>query len=113
MIGAFDDEDLCLRKQWRKAQRLADMFWRRWVKEVLPEMLPRKKWTQEQPSLQTGDCVLIVDPNSPRNVWPRGVVLRTYPGKDKRVRLVDVQTKSGVLRRSAARVAVFLRNGEC
>lgn len=113
IIGAFNDDDLCLRKQWRKAQRLADMYWARWMKEVLPEMLPRKKWNCEQRSLQVGDCVFVVDPSMPRNVWPRGIVIGVYPGKDQRVRLVDVRTKTGVLRRSAARVAPFLSSGKC
>lgn len=36
-----DSADLCSRKQWRVAQRLADMFWGRWLKEVLPCLLPR------------------------------------------------------------------------
>nr|XP_049697737.1 uncharacterized protein LOC126054893 [Helicoverpa armigera] len=40
---------------WRIAQQLADSFWRRWVKEVLPDMRPRKKWQQEQRPLQVGD----------------------------------------------------------
>uniref|UniRef100_A0A2A4IZZ3 FLYWCH-type domain-containing protein n=1 Tax=Heliothis virescens TaxID=7102 RepID=A0A2A4IZZ3_HELVI len=37
-------------------------------------MRPRKKWQQEQRPLQVGDLVLIVDPSSPRNVWPRGFI---------------------------------------
>ncbi|XP_063838195.1 uncharacterized protein LOC135087327 [Ostrinia nubilalis] len=34
--GVFNDGDLYLRKQWRTAQRLADLFWNRWVKERPP-----------------------------------------------------------------------------
>uniref|UniRef100_A0A2H1X2Q3 SFRICE_034870 n=1 Tax=Spodoptera frugiperda TaxID=7108 RepID=A0A2H1X2Q3_SPOFR len=33
-FGATENADLCSRKQWRVAQRLADMFWARWFKEV-------------------------------------------------------------------------------
>jgi hypothetical protein len=105
--GAFDDSEFFLRKQWRIAQRLADMFWRRWVKEMLPEMIPRVKWNQEVRPLQVGDLVLIVDPDGPRNVWPRGVIQETFPGKDGRVRVVTVRTKSGTLKRSVTRVALI------
>ncbi|XP_063534930.1 uncharacterized protein LOC134744912 [Cydia strobilella] len=33
VLGCFDVNDLHLRKQWRKSQLLADMFWQRWVRE--------------------------------------------------------------------------------
>ncbi|XP_063622782.1 uncharacterized protein LOC134794883 [Cydia splendana] len=103
--GVFDDSDLALRKQWRIAQRLADMYWKRWMKEFLPLLLPRKKWQQEQKPLGVGDLVLVVDPDSPRNVWPRGLIKSILPGKDGRIRVVDISTATGVLRRSVARVA--------
>ncbi|CAH2083722.1 unnamed protein product [Euphydryas editha] len=105
-MGNFDDSDLFLRRQWRIAQRLADMFWRRWVIEVLPELIPRQKWTTElHKPLQIGDLVLVVDPNAPRNVWPRGIVEEVFTGKDGSVRVVQVRTQLGSLKRSVARVA--------
>lgn len=112
-LGVFDDSDLFLRKQWRNSQRLADMYWQRWVKEYLPELLPRSKWNREQTPLQVGDLVLVVDPGAPRNVWLKAVVQQVFPGKDGRIRLVEVRTKSGVLRRSAARVARIPLVEEC
>ncbi|XP_063635689.1 uncharacterized protein LOC134806062 [Cydia splendana] len=111
--GAFNDSEFFLRKQWRIAQRLADMFWKRWVKEVLPEMIPRTKWNQEVRPLQVGDIVLIVDPDGPRNVWPRGVIEETFAGKDGRVRVVTVRTKSATLKRPATRVALVPMGDEC
>ncbi|KAL0879437.1 hypothetical protein ABMA27_003188 [Loxostege sticticalis] len=111
--GRFDDSDLSLRKQWRKSQKLADMFWKRWVNEILPELVPRRKWNHEQRSLQVGDLVLIVDPGAPRNVWPKAVVQQVFPGADGRVRMVEVRTKSGTLKRSAARVARIPLVDEC
>ncbi|XP_049879668.1 uncharacterized protein LOC126376385 [Pectinophora gossypiella] len=105
VLGTYDDTDLHLRKQWRTSQRLADLFWQRWVKEVLPEMRPRRKWHEDQRQLQVGDLVLIVDPTSPRNVWPRGRIQKVMPGKDGRVRVVEINTKTGILQRSATRVA--------
>nr|XP_013189931.1 unnamed protein product [Amyelois transitella] len=105
--GVFSDGDLCLGKQWRMAQRLTDLFWSRWVKEVLPELLPRRKWTQEGLQLKVGDLVIVVDPSSPRNTWPKGIIEKVYPGADGRVRVVDVRTGAGVIKRPAARVASF------
>ncbi|XP_063368821.1 uncharacterized protein LOC134657197 [Cydia amplana] len=112
-LGAYNDSEYFLKKQWRIAQRLADLYWRRWVKEILPDLLPRKKWTQEVRPLQVGDLVLIVDPDGPRCAWPKGLVEQLLPGKDGRVRAVRIKTKSGVLTRSAARVARIPIDGEC
>ncbi|XP_063357962.1 uncharacterized protein LOC134647540 [Cydia amplana] len=104
-IGSFDGSDLYLRKHWRTAQRLTDMFWQRWMKEILPDLIPRRKWHEESKPLQVGDLVLVVDPNSPRNMWPRGLVTQVFAGKDGRIRLVEVKTKTGTWRRSTARIA--------
>ncbi|XP_063530781.1 uncharacterized protein LOC134741814 [Cydia strobilella] len=104
-IGSFDGSDLYLRKHWRTAQRLTDMFWQRWLKEILPDLIPRRKWHEERKPLQVGDLVLVVDPNSPRNMWPKGLVTQVFAGKDGRIRLVEVKTRTGTWRRSAARIA--------
>lgn len=105
LLGDFSHSDLCLRKQWRIAQTLADMFWRRWVKEILPTLIPRKRWQEEGKPLQEGDIVLVVDPNLPRNIWPKGRITKVLPGKGGRVRLVEVRTGTGTRLRSAASVA--------
>lgn len=107
IAGVFTDKDLCLRKQWRISQRLADQFWARWVKEVLPDLVPRRKWREEGAQLKVGDMVVLVDPNSPRNCWPKGIVQSVYPGADGRVRVVEIKTKNGLLKRPAARLAIF------
>ena len=107
-IGIFDDSDLYLRKQWRIAQRLADLFWSRWLREVLPSLAPRRKWHREGAQLKVGDLVVIADPDSPRNVWPKGIIHQVYPGADGRVRTVDIKTKTGILKRPATRVALLL-----
>ncbi|CAK1595526.1 unnamed protein product [Parnassius mnemosyne] len=112
-IGVYDDSDIYLRKQWRIAQRLADKFWERWVKEFLPELLPRRKWNREQRSLQIGDLVLVVSPNEQRGIWQRGVVERVFPGKDGRTRVVQIKTLSGILVRPATRVARIPMEDEC
>ncbi|GBP08570.1 hypothetical protein EVAR_83017_1 [Eumeta japonica] len=46
-------------------------------------------------------------PALPRNTWPRGIVERVYPGIDGQVRVVDIRTAHGRLRRPTARLAVL------
>lgn len=96
--NSFDDHDLVRRSEWRKAVRLADHFWHRWVREILPTMQPRDRNSQNQ-TLSIGDSVLIVDESLPRGTWPRGRIAKEYPGKDGITRVVDVETAGGCLRR--------------
>lgn len=86
------------RVDWRKAQRLADHFWQRWVREYLPLLTPRQTVPTHQ-ALDIGDVVLVADGNLPRNHWPLGRVLEKFPGRDNITRVVSVGTKGGVLRR--------------
>ena len=103
--GAFDSTDLCLRKTWRVAQALTDLYWRRWVKEYLPELTRRTRWHRCEENLKVGDVVVVVDDKLPRGCWPKGMVQSTHPGKDGVVRFVDVKTASGIYRRPVVKAA--------
>src|SRR5207253_2016305 len=74
--GIFTDTDLCLRKQWRIAQRLADLFWKRWVREYLPTLTRRTKWFRQVEPIKVNYLVYIADGDMPRNSWPRGIVVK-------------------------------------
>ena len=106
--GTFEQTDATARTHWRRAQYLADVFWRRWMKEYLPLLQHRRENRASGTPPEIGDLVVICDPNLPRNIWPRGRVSKTYPGKDGEVRVVDVTTASGrVLRRPTKRIVVL------
>ncbi|XP_051155328.1 uncharacterized protein LOC127277923 [Leptopilina boulardi] len=85
----------CPKKQWEIAQYFADCFWKRWLREYLPTLLPRKKWHSESESLKIGEVVVIADHQSSRNMWLKGIVERTFPGRDNLVRVVEVRTIKG------------------
>jgi transposase InsO family protein len=102
--ATLEDRDLLRRADWKKALRLADHFWNRWVKEILPNMQPRQTSENRERDLRIGDLVLIVDANLPRGTWPRGRVTATFPGQDGIVRVVDVATQGGLLRRPSKKL---------
>ena len=105
--GVFNEDDLRLRKQWRVAQRLADHFWKRWMKEYLPTLTRRTKWLKPSRPVQIDDVVIICDDNMPRGSWPRGRVVAVHPGQDGIVRVVDVKTSTGVFRRPVTKLCVI------
>ena len=59
-------------------------------------------------NLETDDLVLVVEPNVSRGMWLTGRVLRSFPGKDGRVRSAEV--KSGNYVRPVARLCLLEEN---
>lgn len=103
----FSDTVLVGRSEWRKASRLADHFWTRWVREVLPLLHTRPPASATPRKMNIGDIVVIADENLPRRVWPKGRVTRLHPGRDGIVRVVDISTRGGTLRRPVRKVVAF------
>lgn len=79
------------RKRWRKVQDLISQVWSRWLKEYLPMLNTRPKWTEVVKDLKEGDVVLVLDPNLPRGQWPLGRIVETFPGRDGHTRVAKVQ----------------------
>lgn len=86
------DNKKCLRKRWLQVQSFADAGWRRWLREYLPTLISRAKWQKDESPLKVGDLVLILDSNSERNQWKKGVITRAHAASDGQVRVVEVKT---------------------
>lgn len=108
--GTFTDRDLLTRGHWRTSQRLADMFWQRWLREYLPDLQNRREPHGRGPQLKIGDVVLLIDNTLPRNMWPLGRVTKTYPGKDGVVRVADIRTRGGELRRPVKKMILLIED---
>ena len=92
--GIFDD--LSCKRVWRQAQYLPNLFWHRWTREYLPNLLERKKWNTLRRNLEVGDLVLLADEPFPRGKWPLGRVVEVMPSRDGLVRTVRVKTSCTV-----------------
>jgi hypothetical protein len=90
---------------YKKRQTIMQMFWKRFIREYIPKLIPYTRWIQEnnQP-VQQGDIVLIHEANTPKAIWPYGRIIKLYTGKDGTVRVVDVKTQTGFLRRPVHRL---------
>ena len=63
-------------------QYLADIFWKRWVKEYLPTLQVRQKWFRPRRNFAIGDIVLVMDQTMPMNCRPLGKVIEVNSGRD-------------------------------
>jgi len=95
------------RQRWRQANELADLFWRRWVKEYMPIITTRSKWFPKRHPLTVGDVVIVVDENLPRNLWPKGRITEIVTAKDGQVRSATIKTQHGIMVRPATKTAVL------
>ena len=106
-------DNLRLLKKWNLCQGVVQQFWTRWSKEYLNSLQARTKWQSTTANLQVDDVVAIkpMDKFLPCH-WPLGRVSKTMPGKDGRVRVVELQTPTGYTQRARARLALIYRPGE-
>ncbi|XP_068707645.1 uncharacterized protein [Montipora foliosa] len=104
--GVFEKADQHRRK-WKQVQFLADLFWKRWVREYLTTLQIRGKWHKALPNLNRNALVLLVDDNVPRGHWNLGRVLEVYPGPDGMVRTVKVKTKDSVFIRPIQKLCLL------
>lgn len=106
--GNFTKHDNYYTRRWRQVQYLADIFWKRWVREYLPSLQQRQKWTKQQRNFAEDDLVLILDENKPRNSWPLGRILEVHPSRnDGLVRSVKVKTSTSELVRPIDKIVLL------
>ena len=104
--GRFTEGDM-YRRRWRYVQFLADQFWRKWIREYIPELQKRNKWDKLEENLKIGDLVLITEENTPRGLWPLGRIVDVKLGRDQMVRSVMIKTRSNELVRPITKVVLL------
>ncbi|KAL7875058.1 hypothetical protein SRHO_G00060280 [Serrasalmus rhombeus] len=107
--GCFVKQDL-YRRRWRQVQYMADIFWTRWMKEYLPSLQQRQKWTRHSRNYQVGDLVLVLNESTPRSQWPLGLVIDVNAGADGLVRSVQVKTRTGIYTRPIHKLCLLEGN---
>lgn len=103
-MGEYTTQDLNSRKQWIRTQALADSFWHKWRRDILPTMVQRPKWKVSQPPIGVGDLVILLDPSHERGRWTRARVEKTYPDKKGCIRVVDVKAGGKIYRRTIGKL---------
>ena len=106
--GVFRKEDGYSRRRWRQVQYLADVFWRRWIREYLPQLQERQKWTYPSRNFAVDDIVLVVDDRVPRSSWPLGRIISVRKNStDEHVRSVTVKTRTSQYDRPVDKIVLL------
>jgi hypothetical protein len=100
----FKDVKLSRLSRFQLVQQITQHFWSRWHLEYLNTLQMRHKWTTPMNNPCIGELVLLKDDNLPPLQWRRGRIVHLYPGQDQVVRVVEVQTPTGTLKRSLTKL---------
>jgi hypothetical protein len=101
----YDEIPVNRLSRWQYVQHLRNEFWKRWSGEYLMELQTRSKWRTKKQNVTPGMVVLIKEDNLPPQCWKLGKIETTFPGKDDMVRVVELRTAKGILKRPISKLA--------
>ncbi|GFY13539.1 integrase catalytic domain-containing protein [Trichonephila clavipes] len=101
-------DSLSYHSRWKLIQSLRDKFWNRWSTEYLTHLQTRAKWSVQNPNLMENQLVHLKDRNTKPLDWPMGRILEVFPGSDGLVRVVNVKTSTGILKRAITKVTIVV-----
>ena len=101
------DESTAARDHWAHISAVKQRFWDLWRSDYLNELQIRSKWSKQQHNVEPGTIVIVHEDNMPPQKWLLGRVVSSMPGKDSKVRVVDIQTSKGLIRRPIRKIAVL------
>nr|XP_041633540.1 uncharacterized protein LOC121503294 [Drosophila kikkawai] len=93
--------------RWQHLKALNQQFRLRWKEEYLKELHKRNKWRAPARNLQVGDMVVVKEDNLPSNEWRLGRIDAVFPGADGHVRVVDIRTARGLIKRPIAKLVLL------
>ncbi|XP_068217894.1 uncharacterized protein [Palaemon carinicauda] len=92
-------KDMYVKRRWRRAQFLADEFWRRWIKEYLSLLQKRQKWSVPKCDIDISDVVLTLNKRLPQSKWPLGKIIEVPRSTDGRVHQALIKADNGEFKR--------------
>lgn len=92
-------------KRWQLVTYLKQQFWLQWVRDYVLNLQQRCKWLKSCENIKVGELVIVHEDNIPPQHWLLARVVQAIPGRDGKVRVVDLKTSKGVLRRSIHKIA--------
>ena len=70
------------RTQWKSVQAVTNMYWKHSIKEYLPLLTFRNKWTKHCEKMKIEDIVKIEEDNIEQSKWPLARVVKLFYGND-------------------------------
>ena len=85
----FDENDGFVARQ-AYIQQLHQAWWTRWIQEVLPTLVPCKRWRDIRRNLKVNDLVMMKYPGQLKDDYRIAKVIKVYPDQKGLIRTVRV-----------------------
>jgi hypothetical protein len=93
-----ESENIMSLKPANRVNALVQAFRHRFIAEYAPIITRRPaNKAMAKYMLKMDDYVIYCDPTKNPSEWQRGIICKTYPGKDNSVRVVDIKLKNGIV----------------
>ncbi|XP_049878925.1 uncharacterized protein LOC126375884 [Pectinophora gossypiella] len=90
--------------RFQRIEQLRHQFWNRWSKEYIAELQHRVKWRSCKNELKLDSLVVVKDDQLPPLKWRLGRIVAVHPGPDGIVRVADIRTTTGIIRRAFSKL---------
>ena len=95
------------RHRFEFCQKIVEAFWKKWSRDVLPHLTPRRKRNVQRRNVKIDDFVIMSDANAIRGKWTTGRIVEVFEGSDGLVRNVKVKTATGIYSRPTSKICVI------
>ncbi|GFT72432.1 integrase catalytic domain-containing protein [Trichonephila clavipes] len=92
---------------WQKLTKIVQHIWTKWSRDYLNNLQQRNKWQFHKDNVKLNTMFLIKEDNLPVNKWSLGHITKLFPGTDGKVRVVEINTNKGNIKRSIGKVCVL------
>ena len=91
----YGNNDSVTRRQEVMAE-IEELWWRQWIVQAFPHLVPFRRWKHEHRNLEAGDIVLVLhDKKIGKGVYKLGRVLKAHADTHGNVRTVTVGLRRG------------------
>ncbi|XP_073820296.1 uncharacterized protein [Musca autumnalis] len=92
---ALDVTKPSLLTRWQQISYLKQQFWKLWSRDYLLSLQQRSKWFKEEENVVEGQLVVVHEDNTPPQQWLLARITKCIPGRDGKIRVVELKTKNG------------------
>ncbi|XP_075163307.1 uncharacterized protein LOC142235939 [Haematobia irritans] len=100
-------EKVSLLNRWERLKELHRHFAQRWKHEYITELQRRAKWKTTKNNVQVNDLVIVKDDMLPSTEWRLGRITKVFCGNDNQVRVAEIYTQNGLIRRPIVKLCVL------
>ena len=96
-----ENDEFCQRVVY--VAEVEKIWWKHWIKEVLPTILPARKWKSKSTNLRMGDIVMLTYKGNFKDDYILAKVIETFPDKTGLVRKVRIKYRKKNIKEDATK----------